>query len=237
MGSNKQTTTSSQTSGLTNPAFQNAATTLGNQLNSALNTGVKPYTESTVPALSGYTQSGLNALSNNPNNAAYMQGIQGAIGQQSAIANGQVVDDPVRQRALDDALTASNSVFSSNGRFGSGSHATNLAEGSTNALAGLDYARQQQAIQNLPALYGASQQPASAFLQAGQIQDAWNAASAEDRARVWDATNNAGVNSLQRLGSIFSGTAPVTGTTTTGSQTSPKAPWYTGLLGGIASIF
>ncbi len=44
--------------------------------------------------------------------------------------------------------------------------------------------------------------------------DAYNTAQAGEAARLFDVNNNANINSLQRLGAIFSGTAPVTGTTT-----------------------
>lgn len=222
------TNTTTQSSGLSNPAMNAAATTIGNQLNTQLSQGVRPYTESMVPGLSAQTQQGMSGLTNNPNNAAYGAGLSGAISQQADIAAGNVQNDLVRQRALDDALTASSSVFTGSGRFGSGSHATNLAEGAAGALAGLDYARQQQAMQNLPGLYSASMAPAGAALQAGQIQDAWNAANAEDRARIFDQVNNAGWNTLQRGASIFAGSAPISGTNQTNTQ--PATPWWQGVL-------
>ena len=230
MGGGEQT--SRQSSGLSNKAMDRAATTIGNQLNTQLAAGVKPYTESMVPALSSQTQAGIGALSNNPNNSIYGAGISSAIGQQADIAAGNVQNDLVRQRALDDALTASNAVFTTSGRFGSGSHASNLAEGAAGALASLDYGRQQQAIQNLPALYSASNMPAAGQLQAGQVMDAYNSAQTADRARIFDATQNAGWNTLQRGASIFAGTAPVSGTTTTTTQ--PTAPLWQQLLGAGA---
>ncbi len=121
------TNTTTQSSELANPAMRAAGTTFGNQLNAALGTGVKGYTGSMVPALSSQTQAGISGLTNNPNNAAYGEGITSAINQQADIAAGNVQNDAVRQRALDDALKASNAVFTSSGRFGSGSHASNLA--------------------------------------------------------------------------------------------------------------
>lgn len=236
MGGGTEKTTQTQTSGLTNPAMQAAATTIGNQLNSQLQAGVKPYTESLVPALSSQTQQGINSLANNPNNSVFMRGIGDTIGQQASIAAGNVVDDPTRRRVLDDSITASNAVFTSNGRFGGDTHSKNIAESAANAVGALDYGRQQQAIANLPGLYSASQMPGSAFLQAGQIQDAWNAANAQDRERIFDVTNNAGWNTLQRGGSIFSGTAPISGTTTTGVSTQPATPWWQSLAGGAIGI-
>lgn len=228
MGGNT-TNTTTQTSGLSNPQMNKAASTIGTMLNDQLKGGVKPYTESLVPELSGQTQAGISGLTNNPNSSIFSQGISDTLQGQADIASGNVQNDALRQRALDDALKASNSVFTASGRFGSGSHAENLSEGATNALAGLDYARQQQAIQNLPGLYQASMLPASAQLQAGQLMDSYNTARAQDAERIFDAKENAGWNTLQRGGSIFSGTAPISGTTGTTTQTQQVPWWQTGL--------
>jgi hypothetical protein len=89
--------------------------------------------------------------------------------------------------------------------------------------------RQQTAIGNMGALYGMSNMPASAQLQAGQIMDQYNTAKAEDAARIFDATQNAGWNTVQRGASVLAGTAPAAGTTTTNTQ--PAAPWWQGILG------
>lgn len=230
-GGGTKTTSETSTSGLSNPAMNAAATTIGNQLNSALAGGVKPYTQSMVPGLSSQTQAGIGALTNNPNNSIYSQGIGGAIASMSDVAAGNIANDAVRQRVADDAAVYANSTFTNSGRFGSGSHREGLGEGIGNALAAHDYGRQQSAMAALPGLYQASMLPASANLQAGQITDAYNTAKAADDARIWDATNNANWNTLQRGGAIFGGTAPVSGTTTTGTQTQPTAPWWQGMLG------
>jgi hypothetical protein len=229
-------TTTTQKSGLSNPAMNAAATTIGNQLNTQLKAGVTPYTESMVPALSGATSQGLAGLTGNANNPAFMQGVSGALGQQADIATGNFADDPYRNRIIDDVSTNTSAVMQGSGRFGSGSHENALTENVAGALAPYDYGRQQQAIANMGSLYGMSQAPATAALQAGQIQDAWNAASAEDKARIFDAEKNAGWNTLQRGSSIFAGTAPVSGTTSTSSTTQP---WWAAPLGigaGIASF-
>ena len=76
-GGGKQKTT--QTSGLSNPAMNKAATTIGTQLNTQLAAGVKPYTESLVPQLSGQTQAGIAGLSSNPNDGVYGAGVSGAL--------------------------------------------------------------------------------------------------------------------------------------------------------------
>lgn len=226
--------TGSKESGLSNPAMQAAATTIGNQLNSQLSTGVRPYDQSMVPGLSSQTQMGVSGLSNNPNNAAFNGAMGSTIGDFGAIASGQRfgTDDPgyaaLRAKAGDDTLRDVNSMFTSSGRFGSGSHVGTATEALGSVNAGMDYQnfqndqqRQMQAAGMLPGLYQGSQLPGMAQMQAGQTMDAWNSAKAQDDARRFDATQNAGWNTLQRGSSIFAGTAPVSGTTTTESQ-----PWW-----------
>jgi hypothetical protein len=230
MGGNVDTGKS--TTGLTNPAMNTAATTIGNQLNTQLKAGVTPYTQSMVPGLSGQTQAGIGGLANNPNNSIFSGGVGTALGQQADIATGNFADDPYRNRIINDVSTNTSAVMQGSGRFGSGSHENALNDNVAGALAPYDYGRQQQAIQNMGSLYSMSQAPAAAQLQAGQIQDAWNAASAEDRARIFDAEKNAGWNTLQRGSSIFAGTAPVTGTQTTQSQ-----PWWKVGTGLAATAF
>lgn len=228
MGDQKSTTT---TSGLNNDALNSAVTTIGGQLNKQLGIGSKVYNQPLYPGVSSTTQGGVSALANNPNNQNYSAGISDTLAQQANIASGNVVNDPVRKQALDDALKASNATFTASGRFGSGSHDKNMAAGAVTALAGLDYGRQQQAIQNLPALYGASQLPAQSMLAAGQITDADMLAQRQAAADLFDRQNNAGWNTLQRGASILSGTAPSAGTTTT--QTTSVPWWQT--AGGIGA--
>src|SRR5690606_26529650 len=140
------TNTTTQTSGLSNPAMNAAATTIGNQLNTQLAAGVKPYTESMVPALSGQTQAGMGGLANNPNNSIFSGGVGTALGQQADIATGNFADDPYRQRIIDDISTNTSAVMQGSGRFGSGSHENALNDNVAGALAPYDYGRQQQAI-------------------------------------------------------------------------------------------
>jgi len=227
------TETTTQSSAPSNPAMQAAATTIGNQLNTQLSAGVKPYTGSLAPALSGQTQAGIAGLGNNPNDATFASGVSTALGQQADIAGGNIANDAVRQRVADDAGVAANATFANSGRFGGGTHRQGLGEGITNALAAHDYGRQQQAISNMGTLYEQSMMPAGAQLQAGQIQDANNLMQAQDAARLFDESANAGWNTLQRGASIFSGTAPASGTTQT--QTAPATPWWQTALGAGAT--
>lgn len=226
------TQTATQTSGLSNPAMDAAATTIGNQLNTQLSNGVRPFTGSLAPDLSGQTMAGVNALSSNPNNAAYGAGITNAINQQAQIAAGNFGADPARNRLIDDVSTNTNAILQGSGRFGSGSHENALIDQVGGSLAQYDYGRQQQAIANLPTLYQSSMLPAGAQLQAGQIMDAQALAKANEAARLQDVTQNAGWNTLQRGASIFSGTAPISGTTQ--SNTTPTAPWWQQALGYVA---
>lgn len=219
MGGNVDT--GSQTTGLTNPAMQAAATTIGNQLNTQLNNGVRPYTGSLAPDLSAQTLAGVNGLSSNPNNATYGAGIGNAIGQQAQIAAGNFGADPTRARLIDDVSTNTNAILQGSGRFGSGSHENALIDNVGGSLAQYDYGRQQQAIQNLPGLYQASMLPAGAQLQAGQIMDAQALSRAQEQARLFDAQNNQGWQTLERGAGVFAGTAPTSGSTTTQSQ-----PWW-----------
>lgn len=230
------TTTTSSSSGLNSPALNNAVDLIGRQLSGSLDQGSKVFDQSMYPGLSSQTQAGVSSLTNNPNNSVFSQGISDTLRGQADIAAGNVQNDALRQRALDDALTASNSVFTASGRFGSGSHATNLAEGATNALAGLDYQRQQQAIQNLPGLYQASMLPASAQLQAGQIMDADALSQRQGEADLYDRLNNRTWNDLARGTSILAGTAPSAGTTNTQTQ-SQQTPWWQTPLQIGGSIF
>lgn len=237
------TETTTQQSGLSNPAMNAAATTIGNQLNTQLSAGVKPYTGSMVPGMSSQTTAGVNSLANNPLNASFGSAIGNTMGEFGAIASGQRMgdNDAAWSHIKDQAATGVNATLQGSGRFGSATH----AEGLAGALAGLDLQRQQGNEQRqmaaagmLPGLYQGSQLPGQAQMQAGQTMDAYNTAQAQDAARIFDATQNAGWNTLQRGGSIFSGTAPVSGTTQTNTQ--PGAPWWqapVAIGGTLASAF
>lgn len=239
MGGNVDT--GQQSTGLTNPAMQAAATTIGNQLNTQLSQGVRPFTGSLAPDLSSQTMAGVNALGNNPATGAFTNAIGGTIGDLGAVASGQRfgMNDPgyaaLRAGLADDVTTNVNATLQGSGRFGSQSHEGALTRELATSLGGLDYQnfqndqqRQMQAAGMLPGLYQGSMLPASAQLQGGQILDAQALARAQDAERLFDVTNNAGWNTLQRGSSIFAGTAPTSGTTTTQSQ-----PWWkvgTGLV-------
>lgn len=278
------TETTTQTSGLSNPAMNAAATTIGNQLNTQLKAGVKPYTGSMVPGLSGQTSQGvgsimsaagntggLNAANNwatgtiksggyNPALSGAQSGVNQYLQESQADAPGYAA---MRAKAGDDTLRDVNSMFTNSGRFGSGSHVDTATESLGNVYAGMDNANYEsrlgrmlggnQALAGIgqtamgnaagaagmaPGLLQAGFIPGQMQMQAGQTMDAYNSAKAQDAARIFDATQNAGWNTLQRGGSIFSGTAPVSGTTQTNTQ--PGAPWWqapVAIGGTLASAF
>lgn len=226
------TETTTQTSGLANPELDKAVSTIGSKLNTALATGQKVYGESLVPNLSSQTTAGIAALGSNPNNSIFSSGVSGTLGQQAQIAQGNFGNDPLRTRIMDDVQAQTSSLYNAAGRFGGDSNKEAFTENLVGALAPYDMQRQQQAIGNMGALYGMSNMPASAQLQAGQIMDAFNTARVQDNARLFDAQNNAPWNDLSRATGILAASAPSAGTTT--STTTPTAPWWQQALGYVA---
>ena len=237
-GDNSQTTTS----GLNNEALSGAVTTIGNQLNTQLAQGVKPFTQSLYPGLSLETKGAVNQLVNNPVNNTYSMGIGDTIGEFGAIASGQRMgeNDATWSGVKDQVATDVNAILQGSGRFGSASHAGALAKG----LAGVDLqriqgneARQLQAAGMLPGLYGASTLPTQAQLQAGQIMGADRLAQRQGDADLFDRMNNAGWNTLGRASQVLAGTAPSAGQTTTQTQ---QQPWWQAPLqigGTLAGAF
>ena len=221
-GDNSQTTTS----GLNNSALNTAVTTIGNQLNTALGQGSAVFGQSMYPGISTQTWKAADGMVANSQNPDYAAGVSGAIKNQSDIAAGNFGNDPVRARLMDDVAQNVNSSFLTDGRFGSmgsGAHSDTLASETAAALAPYDYGRQQQAIQNLPGLFQASQMPYQAQAQAGSIFDADMLARRQGEADLFDRTNNQIWNTLGRAGSVLAGTSGAAGTTTTQTQ---NTPWW-----------
>lgn len=243
-GTTTNTTTNSSTSGLNNAALNNAVTTIGNQLNTQLGAGSKVFDKSMYPGISSQTQNAANSLYYNPMNSGYSQAVGDTMGEMGAIASGQRfgTNDPsyalMRQNLMDDAVKSVGSAFTSSGRFGGGSYIDTATNSAFDAAAGLDVAnrqsdiaRQQFATQALPGLYSAGTLPMQAQLQAGQIYDADALATRSAEADLFDRTQNAGWNTLQRGATVLAGTAPSAGTTATNTSTqSQNVPWWqTGL--------
>lgn len=244
-------TTNTSTSGMNNAELNSAVSTIGSQLNTQLGKGSAVFGQSMYPGLSTQTQNAANNLTNNPMNAGYSSAVGDTMGEMGAIASGQRFgnNDPsyarMRQSLMDDAVKNVGSAFTSSGRFGGGSYVDTATNSAFDAAAGLDVqnrqsdiARQQFATQALPGLYSASTLPTQAALQAGQIYDADALARRSAEADLYDRTNNAGWNTLQRGATVLAGTAPSAGTTSTNTQ-SQQVPWYMSALGvgaGLASF-
>jgi hypothetical protein len=244
-------TTNTSTSGMNNAALNSAVTTIGNQLNTQLGAGSKVFEKSMYPGISSQTSNAANSLYSNPMNAGFSQSVGDTMGEMGAIASGQRFgnNDPsyalMRQNLMDDAVKNVGSAFTSSGRFGGGSYVDTATDSAFNAAAGLDVqnrqsdiARQQFATQALPGLYSAGTLPMQAQLQAGQIFDADALATRSGEADLYDRTNNAGWNTLQRGSTVLAGTAPSAGTTSS-NTTSQQVPWYMSALGigaGLASF-
>ncbi len=270
-------------SGLSNPAMKAAATTIGNQLNTQLSAGVRPFDQSMVPGLSGQTSQGigsimsaagntggLNAANNwatgTMNSGGYNPALSGAQSGVNQFLQESQADAPgyaaMRAKVADDAGVMANATFTNSGRFGADSHREALGEGIGTALAGMDMQNYEsrlgrmlggnQALAGIgqtamgnaagaagmaPGLMQAGFIPGQMQMQAGQTMDAYNSAVAQDNARRFDATQNAGWNTLQRGLSIFAGTAPVSGTTSTQTTTQPWWVAPTAIAGTLGSAF
>jgi hypothetical protein len=166
-------------------------------------------------------------------NPDYARGVAGSTSELADIASGKRfgMNDPgyadMRQGAIDDSVTAGNSSFLTDGRFGSTVHGEAIGRGVSQTIAGLDYGnfqndqqRQMQAISALPTAFAAGQAPGSVQQSVGEQQ----------RAAPW--------YNLGQASSVLAGTAGAGGQTNT--MTQPAAPWWqapVAIGGTLASAF
>lgn len=230
MGSSTNKTTTS--TGSSSSAVRGAVDELAGGLKDLYVPGTSAYV-----APSSTTTGGWNSSLAAANNPAFASGIGGALSAYGnrAAGNELGINDPgyaaLRQRLKDDTMTDVNSLFTTSGRFGSGSHVGAASEGLANALAGLDYkqygdslARQSEAANMLPQLFAAGQLPSSIQQSVGASMDADKAAQESGK---WDYLN--------RATGALTGTAGAAGTTTTTTQ--PTTPLWQQLLGlGISAL-
>jgi hypothetical protein len=230
------TQTSTQSTTPNNPAVDATTTKLLTGLQAQYDKGSSVFGQSLQPGAGDTTQQSWASMLGAANNPDYSTAIKDTMKSQGAIASGQNISDPtydrVRSGAIDDSIQAGNSSFLTDGRFGSTVHGGAIGEGVGKAVAGLDYARQQQAIQNLPGLYQASLAPAGVQAGVGAAQDANALALRQGEADLFDRTHNKGWNDLARATSILAGNAGASGSTTT--TTTPETPWWQQVLGGGA---
>ncbi len=232
MGGDTKTTTSS-----TAPANPMVTSTVDKILGGVQGELGKPpavFNESLYGGLGPQTQSALG-------NTDFSSGINGALKSFGNAASGgdYGMNDPgyatLRQKVADDTLSGVNSIFSGNGRFGSGSLVKSASEGLGNALAGLDYSNfqndrnwQAQSAQMLPQLFQSSLMP-------GQIVDANTQATLLGRNDLYRRQNDATKDQLAWGGSVLGGPASASGQIN--STTAPATPWWQSVLGlGIAGL-
>lgn len=227
MGSSTQKSTS--TSGPSNPDLNSLVSKLSKGIGAQYNP-----TGSLYSAPGTNTTQGLQASLNAANNPAFSGGLAGALSSYGARAAGNELgnNDPgyaaLRSRIADDTMSDVNSMFTTSGRFGSGSHVGAASEGLANALAGLDYNqynnslnRQSEAANLLPQLFTASQLPASIQQSVGASQDADAAAKLRG-----------GLDYQGAYAGLLGQAAGSSGTTTTNTQ--PTTPLWQQILGYVA---
>jgi hypothetical protein len=248
-----QTTTNTSTTGSANPQVTATTNNLLSKLDTATNAGVPVFGQSLYSPSGSTTQGAWNGSLAAAANPDYASGVSGAIKSFGNTAAGGSfgMNDPgyatLRQNLIDDTQSNINSQFTNSGRFGGGSHVSSLGEGIGNAVAGLDYsnyqsdiARQQQAAQMLPGLFGAAQQPSATQGAVGAAQDANQQGILQGANDLFQRQNGAQWDTLSRASSILNGTAGAAGTTTTNTSTQPSTPWWQSALGlgiGAAGAF
>lgn len=182
----------------------------------------------------------------NPDYASSIQAAIKSLGG-AAAGNNYGTNDPsyalLRAKAGNDAQVQLNGQANAAGRLGGGIPNVALGEGVTNALAGMDVnqlqndrAFQLSAQSALPGLFAASQQPSATLGAVGAAEDANQQGILSGNYDLAQRQGNNQTDWLARLSSILQGNAQTSGSTTTGTTTSPgqkETPWWSS-LGGIA---
>lgn len=249
MGASTQTSTSSSTSGPTNPDVQATTSKLAKGINTAYDAGLKVNPVSLYGGVGDTTKQSWQTALNAANNPAYASGINGAIDSYGRTASGANLgqNDPgyatLRSKLQNDVLTGTNSSFNNSGLFGSDNNQYAANKGLGDALGALDYQqysnsldRQTQAAQMLPQLFAAGQQPAAVSGSVGAAKDADTQAALLGQNDLFRRTNDAPLDLLSRLTSTAAGNAATSGTSTTSSNTTPATPWWQGALGLAGSL-
>lgn len=240
MSGGTQTTTNS-----TQPANADVNATiskLAKGIGSLYDQGASYYDKPIYTGAGDTTKNAWSGMLGASNNGSFTQGINGSIDELGQIASGKRFGqlDPqyqkLRSNAMDDAVTAVGSGFTSSGRFGGGSYVDKAVESAGNVAAGMDLsrlaqdeARQFAAMDRLPGAFAASLAPSAARAQVGQMQDADTLAKNQDAYALWQRKYQAPMERLMQLTGAASGNAASGGQTST--QTSPAPNPWLGLLG------
>lgn len=168
MGGDNSTTTKS---GLNSKPLGQAVDTIGTNLNTAMQSGVDPYTKPLYTGMSPTTQHGLAALGNAAEAGApglsrsfdWAQGVVGSGGYNPALSSAQSgiqqylqesqQDAPgyarVRQDVADDTLGGVNASFLTDGRFGSSVHTDQATRSLGGVLANMDMANNENRLNRM----------------------------------------------------------------------------------------
>jgi hypothetical protein len=206
------------------------------------NQGPKTFNKSLYAGMGDATNAGLmSMLGVDP--STYNNGLMGAMGDYADVAAGNQIGrgDPnyerLRSKMMADVSGDVNSTFTNSGRFGGGSHVSNLTSSLADSVAGMDYGqlqdsygRQNQALSALPGIYQAMMAPGQNQLGVGQVmdQDAQARLTAEND--LYRRQQDAGFTHIANNVNMLNGGAGKDGVLT------PDAPWWLGALGTAADL-
>lgn len=233
-GGTEKTTT---TSGPTNPAVDATTTKLLTGLQGQVDKGTAVFGQSLNPGAGATTQQSWASMLGAANNPAFSAGVSGATADfADAAAGNRFGDNDAYYKQLgDDTLRDVNSMFTSNGRFGSGSHvdtATTALGNVNNANIAADREYQMQAAGALPSMYAAGMAPAGVLGAVGAEQDANELAILQGKNDLFRRQNDAGKDTLGWASSVLAGTAGAG--TQQQTTTQPATPWWQSVLGAGA---
>lgn len=253
MGGTTNTTSNTSTSTPTNPDVSATTSKLAQKLSGLADQSPAAFGQSLYSPSGATTQQGWQSALGAANNPNFTNSINGAIKSfgNTAAGNDFGQNAPgyanLRQNAIDDAIKNVGAGFVNSGRFGGGSYTDQATKSAFDAASGLDYTnyqndiqRQQQAAQMLPGLFSAGQLPASIYGSVGAAQDANQQGILQGNADLYTRQQQAPLQWLQGVTSAAAGNAAGSGTTTTGTQTTPATPWWQTAIGaglGGASLF
>lgn len=226
-GGGTQQTTSTTASA--NPAVTATTTDLLKRLQTQVGKGTAVFDKSLNPGAGATTQNSWASMLGAANNPAYSAGVSGATADfaDAAAGNQFGANDAYYKQLGDDTLRDVNSMFTSSGRFGSGSHvdtATKALGDVNNANIAADRQWQMQAAGALPDIYSAGLAPAGVQGGVGAAQDANALGLRQGENDLFRRQNDAGWSTLGQASSILAGNASAAGQTTT--NTSPATPWW-----------
>ena len=230
------TETTTQTSGPTNPAVDATTTKLLTGLQGQFDKGTAVFDKSLNPGAGDTTQRSWASMLTAADNPTYNAGIKGATADfaDAAAGNQYGANDPYYKQLGDDTLRDVNSMFTSSGRFGSGSHvntAVSALGDVNNANIAADRAWQSQAAGMLPEMYSAGMAPSGIQAGVGAAQDANSLALRQAENDLFRRQNDAGWSTLGQSTSILAGNAGAG--TQQQSTTTPTAPWWQQALGYV----